>query len=96
MARNVLSYISARTEDLKTVESAPAAFFPLSAACRCASRPPSNPTEFIPIFEPSQKWLGSPAFGAFVFSITRLSRMERPHPILELAGEPEHAANSLL
>src|SRR5438270_6033994 len=45
MAREVLRYGTARTEDFKKVESAPAAIFPLSAACRCASRPPSNPSE---------------------------------------------------
>ena len=30
------------------VESAPAAIYPLSAACRCASHPPSNPSVLPP------------------------------------------------
>ena len=45
----------ARTEDLKKIESAPAANPPLSAACRCANRPPSNPSVFTPNCEPGQK-----------------------------------------
>jgi len=41
----------ARKTNVK-VESAPAAITSLSAACRCASRPPSNPSVFLPKLNP--------------------------------------------
>jgi hypothetical protein len=44
------------------MERAPAAITSLSAACRCASRPPSDPSVLLPKCEPGQKWPGSPAF----------------------------------
>jgi len=48
VAREVLNNKSARTEDTKQVDRAPAANIPLSAACRCASYSPSVPSVLPP------------------------------------------------
>jgi hypothetical protein len=53
------------------VESAPAAIFPLSAACRCASRPPSNPSVLPPEIGTQPAMAG---FSCVCFPLTVFSR----------------------
>jgi hypothetical protein len=59
------------------VESAPAAITSLSAACRCASPRRATLQCFPPKLEPSQKWLGSPAFEVHI----NLTQPDCVHPL---------------
>src|SRR5262249_61118696 len=55
------------------VDKSPPPLLPLSAACRCASRPPSDPTVFIPTRNPVRNGWVLPHFG-LLFSSSSIRR----------------------